>query len=65
MSTKSEIMAIARDYGYEGADARTTMQALDILADALAGEDVATGRSISAAIRVIAEYLPSEEAPTS
>lgn len=56
MSIKSEILDIAKDNGYEGA-AQTITGAINALADTLAGEDVAGGRTVASAIHAIGPYI--------
>ena len=53
----SEIMAIAIENGYEGAEAQTIAGAINILADTLAGEDEADGATIASAIRGLASLV--------
>lgn len=56
MSTKQEILAIAREHGYTGTSSTIT-GAINALADTLAGQDVVDGRSVSDAVKAIAPYI--------
>lgn len=56
MSIKSEILGIAAEHGYEG-NAQTITGAINALTDTLAGEDVAGGRTVAAAINALAPYI--------
>lgn len=56
MSIKSEILGIAADHGYEGT-AQTITGAINALADTLAGEDVAGGRTVASAIHALGPYI--------
>lgn len=46
MTTKQVIYDMAKEQGYEGGEPRTTTEAINILADMLAGEDVEEGSTI-------------------
>lgn len=59
MGIKEEITKIAVEQGYEGAKPKSIAQAIDALADTLAGEDVSSPRSIAGAIHALAPYIGS------
>jgi hypothetical protein len=59
MGIKEEITKIAVEQGYEGAKPKSIAQAIDALADTLAGEDVTGSRSIAGAIHALAPYIGS------
>lgn len=59
MGIKEEITKIVVEQGYEGAKPKSIAQAIDALADTLAGEDVTGSRSISGAIHALAPYIGS------
>lgn len=59
MGIKEEITKIAVEQGYDGAKPKTIADAIDALADTLAGEDVKSGRSIAGAIHALAPYIGS------
>ena len=52
-----ELNAISVEHGYTGAAPKTIADAIDALADTLAGEDVSSGRSIAGAIHALAPYI--------
>lgn len=52
-----ELNAISVEHGYTGAAPKTIAEAIDALADTLAGEDVDSGRSIASAIHALAPYI--------
>ena len=54
-----ELNAISVEHGYTGAAPKTIADAIDALADTLAGEDVKGGRSIAGAIHALAPYIGS------
>ena len=54
-----ELNAISVEHGYTGAAPKTIAEAIDALADTLAGEDVDSGRSIASAIHALAPYIGS------
>ena len=65
MSTiAQEIMSIATAHGYQGTAQPTIAEAVNALADTLAGEDVAGGRTIAEAVRNIAPYVGGGGAAT-
>ena len=59
MGIKEEITKIAVEHGYDGAKPKSIAQAIDALADTLAGEDVTGSRSIDGAIHALAPYIGS------
>ena len=54
-----ELNAISVEHGYTGAAPKTIADAIDALADTLAGTDVKSGRSIAGAIHALAPYIGS------
>ena len=54
-----ELNAISVEHGYTGAAPKTIADAIDALADTLAGEDVTGSRSIAGAIHALAPYIGS------
>lgn len=57
MTTKQVIYDMAKEHGYEGGEPRTTTEAINILADMLAGEDVEEGGTIKEALQALAPYV--------
>lgn len=57
MGIKEEITKIAVEQGYDGAKPKSIAQAIDALADTLAGEDVTGSRSIAGAVKALAPYI--------
>lgn len=60
MTTKQVIYDMAKRQGYEGGVPRTTTEAINILADMLAGEDVEEGGTIKGALQVLAPYVNAD-----
>ena len=54
-----ELNAISVEHGYTGAAPKTIADAIDALADTLAGEDVKGSRTIAGAVKALAPYIGS------
>ena len=57
MTIKNDIYDMAKKQGYEGSEPRTTTEAINVLADMLADEDVEDGHTIKGALQVLAPYV--------
>lgn len=52
-----ELYSIAASFGYEGTAPKTAAEAIDVLADTLAGSDVTQDKTIAAAIKTIGSHI--------